>query len=565
MVSDAEFARILLEKEFLTDAQATELKVEAKAKGLPLYYLVLERQLMRDDQIAQAMAQFYGVSIAPLGAMTIKEEVLKNIPEVIARSKLVVIFAKDKNGLKIALADPKDLELIEFIRKKTGEDVTVYYATPNQIDGALRFYEVDVKQELRRLLEEAAIEAKKRGGGLEVPIIKIVDALLLYGSRNRASDIHIEPKEEDSIVRYRIDGILHDVAVLPRDIHQEVVTRVKVLANLRTDEHFAAQDGRLTFRAGIDLPKERQEKMDVRISIIPTTHGEKVVMRLLSARVRQFSLEDMGFSPQDKDRIKVAYEKPYGMIIAAGPTGSGKTTTMYAVLKLLNKRNVNITTIEDPVEYDMEGVNQIQVNPKTGLTFASGLRSIVRQDPDIILVGEIRDPETADIAVNAAMTGHLVLSTMHANDAATALVRLLDMGVESFLVASSVNVVIAQRLVRVLCPQCKKEKEVSVAYLKERLPADLVEKYLGKGPKVKVWAPQGCPVCQHTGYVDRTGIHEVLYVDDDIRQAVIERKDAETIERMAVERGTTTMLADGLIKVSRGVTSVEEILRVSKE
>lgn len=565
MLPDEEFTRIFLEKELITDAQAQELKVEAKAKGTPVYYLVLEKQLLSDDQIAKTMAEFYGIPLASLEKMALKEEVLRTIPEIFARSKLVVTFARDKNGLRVALADPRDLDVIEFVRKKTGEKVTLHYATPRRIDEALRHYRKDIEAALEKLLKEAKVEAKKLGRSVEVPIIKIVDTLLSYGNQNHASDIHIEPREENSLVRFRVDGILHDVTVLPRDIHQEVVTRIKVLSSLRTDEHFAAQDGKLTFRAGIDLPKERQEKMDVRISIIPTTHGEKVVMRLLSARVRQFSLEDMGFSKGDTKKIEEAYEKPYGMIIASGPTGSGKTTTMYAVLKILNKRDINITTIEDPVEYDMEEVNQIQVNPKTGLTFARGLRSIVRQDPDIILVGEIRDPETANIAVNAAMTGHLVLSTMHANDAATTLVRLLDMGAEPFLVASSVNVVVAQRLLRVLCQECRKEKKVSATELRKNFPPDLIEKHLGKGSQVSVWAAEGCPVCQHTGYSDRIGIHEVLLVDDDIREAIISRKDAETIREMAIEKGMITMLEDGHIKMAKGVTTVEEVMRVVKE
>lgn len=565
MLSNDQFAQVLLEQGFLTDTQAKELEVEAKAKGISLYYLLLEKQLMHDDQIAKAMSKYYKVPLAPLRQITLKEEMLKTIPEIVARTKQVVAFVKDKEGLKVAFADPSDLELIEFLRKKTGEKVIQYYATPNQIDEALQFYQVDVREELRRLLEEATQEARRLGRNVEVPIIKIVDALLLYGSRNRASDVHIEPEEDNSLVRYRIDGVLHDVAVLSRSIHSELVTRIKVLANLRTDEHFIAQDGKLTHRAGMNLPKERQEKMDVRVSIIPTVHGEKVVMRLLSARVRQFSLEEMGFSPPDLEKIKSAYKKPFGMIIAAGPTGSGKTTTMYAVLRILNKRDVNITTIEDPVEYDMEGVNQIQVNVKTGLTFANGLRSIVRQDPNIILVGEIRDPETADIAVNAAMTGHLLLTTMHANNAATTFIRILDMGVEPFLVASSVNVVIAQRLLRILCQQCKKQKEVLAAYLKEHLPAKLVGEYLGRGRRLKVWAPQGCPVCQDSGYTDRIGIHEVLLVDEDIRQAIIARKDATVIEQIATKKGMSTMLEDGLRKIALGVTSVEEILRVTRE
>lgn len=565
MLSNEEFAQVFKDKGLITDSQAEELKALAISKRVSVYSLILDKQLLRDNQIAGVMAKFYGVPLAPLDKMVIKKEILNLVPEVLARTKLVVPFAKDKRGLSVALSDPNDLELIEFIRKKTGEEVIPYYATPNQIDEVLRSYQTDVKEALKKVSDEAVVEAKKRGRQIETPIIKIVDTLLFYGEQNHASDIHIEPEEEASLVRYRIDGVLHDVAILPKNIHEELVTRIKILSNLRTDEHFAAQDGKLSFRAGFDLPKERQQRMDVRVSIVPTTYGEKVVLRLLSARVRQFTMTDMGFSPQDLEKIKSAYEKPYGMIVASGPTGSGKTTTMYAVLKMLNKRSVNITTIEDPVEYEMEGVNQIQVNTKTGLTFANGLRSIVRQDPDIILVGEIRDPETSDIAVNAAMTGHLVLTTMHSNDAATTFIRLLDMGVEPFLVASSVNVVIAQRLLRALCPQCKMEKLIATSDLKKRLPADLIDKYFGSKAKAKVWSPQGCPFCQHTGYTERIGIHEVLLVDEEIREAIIARRDAETIEKMAIAKGMTTMLEDGLIKIASGVTSVEEILRVTKE
>ena len=565
MIPDEELAKILLEKKLITDSQAEETQVEAKSKGISAYYLLLEKQVVKDDQLAKILSEYYQVPLAPLGRLNIKEEVLNILPELVARSKLAIVFALDAAGIKLATADPKDLELAEFIRKKTGHEVSVHYATPKQIDNALRIYQKDIKKAIQKLLEEAAEEAKRLGKLTEVPIIKIVDMLLSYGIENRSSDVHIEPKEEASLVRFRIDGILHDVTALPHDVHEEIVTRIKVMAGLRTDEHFAAQDGKLSFRTGIDLPKERQERVDVRVSIIPTTYGEKVVMRLLSAGARQFSLEDMGFAPEDLVKIKNAYEKPYGMIISSGPTGSGKTTTMYAVLKILNKRDVNITTIEDPVEYEMEGINQTQINLKTGLTFATGLRSIVRQDPDIILVGEIRDSETADIAVNSAMTGHLVLSTMHANDAATTLIRLLDMGVEPFLVSSSVNVVVAQRLLRILCKECRQEKKIAVTELRKHFPAELVEKHFGKGPKASIWEPQGCPICQHTGYTDRIGIHEVLLIDDDIRQAVVDRKDAETIQKMGISKGMTTMIEDGLRKVATGVTSLEEVLRVVKE
>ncbi len=564
-MDDQTLSQILLEERLIRKDQLSLWESEARSKKATLYQIILERGPLSDEEIGVAVAKHFEVSFIRLGRMQIPQETLAIIPELVARNRMVVAFEKGKEGLKVALANPEDLETIEFIRKKTGDTVLPFYATPKDIEGVFIRYQKDIQKEFAKLIEESAATALARGKPAEMPIIKIVDLMLTYGEQNRASDVHIEPRETESLVRYRIDGMLHDAAVLPKEIHQEIVTRIKVMANLRTDEHLAAQDGKLIFRTGVGLPREQQTKLDVRVSVMPITYGEKVVLRLLSARVRRLSFEDMGFEPADLKKLQQAYVKPYGMILATGPTGSGKTTTMYAILKVLNKRDVNITTIEDPVEYDMEGVNQIQVNPKTNLTFAHGLRSIVRQDPDIILVGEIRDPETANIAVNAAMTGHLLLSTMHANNAATTVVRLLDMGVEPFLVASTVNVIIAQRLVRKLCQNCKKKVLVSRSVLEERISAAEVAKYFGKGEKITVWLAQGCSLCQQTGYADRIGIHEIFLVDDDIRQAIIDRKDAETIEQMAVEKGMTPMLGNGLKKVKAGITTVEEILRAIKE
>lgn len=570
-MEDEILSQIIFKERLLNKTQLAALQKEAEERKSNLSSLIQEKGLLPDERLGEAVAKYFDVPFVQLEKITIPQEILAVIPEIAARSQMAIAFERGKEGLKVALADPKNLETIEFIQKKTGDKVIPHYATPKDLAETFLRYQKDIQKEFAKLIEESTAIALTTGRPAEVPIIKIVDLMLSYGDQNRASDIHIEPKETESLIRYRIDGVLHDVATLPKEIHPEIVTRIKVMANLRTDEHLAAQDGKLLFRTGTGLPKVQQTKLDVRVSVMPTTHGEKVALRLLSARVRQLSFEEMGFEKEDLKKIKWAYEKPYGMILATGPTGSGKTTTMYAILRVLNERDVNITTIEDPVEYDVEGVNQIQVNPKTNLTFAHGLRSIVRQDPDIILVGEIRDPETASIAVNAAMTGHLLLSTMHANDAATSIVRLLDMGVESFLVASTVNVIIAQRLVRMLCQNCRKKAQVSVAELKEQLPAEAVEKYLGKdverskGDKIAVWTAQGCSLCQQTGYVDRVGIHEVLLADDEIRQAIIDRRDAETIQRMAIRKGMTTMLENGLKKVAAGTTTIEEILRVTKE
>jgi len=564
-MKDKVLAQILTEAKLLKKKEISELRKEVESKKTSLYLLLLERGILSDDKIREVVAKHYDVPVVQLKRLAIPQETLNIIPEVVARNRMTVAFERGKEGLKVALTDPGDLETIEFIQKKTGDKIIPHYATPKDVEEVFRRYQKDIQKEFAKLIEESAAAALARGKPAEVPIIKIVDLMLSYGEQNRASDIHLEPREFESLARYRIDGVLHDVAALPKEIHPEIITRIKVMANLRTDEHHAAQDGKLTFRTEMGVPKEQRTKMDVRVSVMPITYGEKIVLRLLSARARQLSFKDMGFEKEDLKKVRQAYEKPYGMILATGPTGSGKTTTLYAILKVLNRRDINITTIEDPVEYDMAGVNQIQVNPKTNLTFAHGLRSIVRQDPDIILVGEIRDPETADIAINAAMTGHLLLSTMHANDAATSIVRLLDMGVESFLVASTVNVIIAQRLVRMLCQKCREKQRVPATTLKERLPTEAVEKYLGKGSKVTVWVAKGCSLCQDTGYSDRIGIHEILLADDEIRQAIIDRRDADTIWRMAIARGMVPILENGLKKVAAGITTVEEILRVTKE
>jgi type IV pilus assembly protein PilB len=395
----------------------------------------------------------------------------------------------------------------------------------------------------------------------DLPIIKIVDKLLEFGYLSKASDVHIEPFEEETTIRFRIDGILHDIVLIPKQLNELIVTRLKILSRLRTDEHYAAQDGKLKFKYG-------QDRIDVRVSIVPVIHGEKVVMRLLSEKLRQFDLENLGFSKVNLEKIERNIKRPWGMILATGPTGSGKTTTLYSIIKKLNRREVNISTIEDPVEYDIEGVNQIQVNPKSDLTFATGLRSIVRQDPDIIMVGEIRDEVTAKIAVNSALTGHLVLSTLHTNDSATALPRLLDMGVQHFLVASTINIVVAQRLLRRICEKCKYKTAVDekiLSLLKYELSPEIIKKYKLDSPKTMFHFGKGCEFCQNTGYQGRIGIYEVLEMTDEIKELVMAKADASEIKKKAMEQGMLPMIEDGLLKVLEGVTTIDELLRVTQE
>ena len=412
-----------------------------------------------------------------------------------------------------------------------------------------------VVSETKRI--KAAIEQMLVSRDQELPIVLLVDNLISYAYLARASDIHFKPEAERLAVRMRIDGVLEDVFSIPKNIHSEVVTRVKVLSGMRTDEHQSAQDGR--FKTNIHgLPRQ----FDIRVSVVPTYYGENAVLRLLIEHTEISSLNNLTFSQADRAKIDRAIVKPNGMILATGPTGSGKTTTLYTILRQLNTPDVSIITIEDPIEYSLGGINQIQVNNQTGLTFASGLRSILRQDPDIIMVGEIRDKETAGIAVNAALTGHLLLSTLHTNDASTTLPRLLDMGVEPFLIASTVNVALGQRLLRMLCQKCKVKRSISPAEKKSLnsiLPKELLKNHSA------FYYPKGCEPCGATGYESRIGIYEVLEIDDPIREAIMRRANSGEIRKIAIAHGMTTMLEDGFSKVASGLTSIEELLRAVTE
>lgn len=406
-------------------------------------------------------------------------------------------------------------------------------------------------------IDKSAIEKELAAPANEISIIKLVDSIVDYAYESRASDIHIDPAEKKVDIRIRVDGVMHLAFTLPKEIQSEVITRLKVLSGLRTDEHQIAQDGRFKFTA------KNGKIFDIRVSIVPTYHEENVVLRLLAEQEDQiFDLGKMGFSKRDLKVIKDSITKPYGMILLTGPTGSGKTTTLYTILRILNTDDVAIITIEDPIEYSLEKTNQIQVNNQTGLTFANGLRAILRQDPNIIMVGEIRDEETAKIAVNAALTGHLLLSTLHTNDAPTALPRLIDMGIEPFLIVSTINVVVAQRLVRKICLDCKIEKKYSISALQA----------LGGGISAELfkedqvfYAGEGCKTCGNSGYHGRAAIHEVLEITDAIREAVVARMGAVEIKNIAIKEGMTTMLADGFKKAVEGITTIEEILRVIHE
>lgn len=549
----------LLELHVIDDVSLRQALDDATTQQVPLGDILLERNLITDENLGKLIADLIKVSFIQLSRIKIPKDVLMTIPEVVAQQQSIVAFKKDAKGLHVAMSDPTNKETIAFLEKTTGVPIVKYYATKQDINVGLGLYLADIEKAFEQIITESVEQAKNnKESDIEPPIIRIVETIISYAYKNNASDIHLEPEETYSLVRFRIDGVLHDIIRLSHDIYPEIVMRVKVLAKLRTDEHLVPQDGKIQF------PIEGKS-LDIRVSIVPVLKGEKIVMRLLAERARQITLESLGFSKADLLKVTTAYKKPYGMVLATGPTGSGKTTTMYALLKLLNSREINIMTIEDPIEYDIEGVNQIQVNTKANLTFASGLRSILRQDPNVILVGEIRDAETADIAVSSAMTGHLVLSTLHTNDAATAIPRFIEMGIEPFLIGSTVNVIIAQRLVRKVHAVCKVSEEVDLTKMAVYIDPKLLAKVFGASPMIRLYKGKGCDLCHNSGFESRMGIFEVLIMDDELRNAIAMKKDSSILRSIAVKNGMQTMLEDGLEKVKQGETTLEELLRVTKE
>ncbi len=562
----------------LKDLQVVDLDLlkniyqESEESNTSFHALLLKKNIISDDNLGKVVADLIELPYVKISDFSIPDSILQILPEEFAQAQNCIVFKKEADSFFVATSDPDNQNAIALIRKKIGENIELYYTTPKELSQAFLLYKQDITGVFEDIIAQNAEQAKKNKD-TDPPIIKIVDTILVFAFQKKVSDIHIEPQEEKSLIRFRIDGILHDMVTLPIDLHPRIVTRIKVLAQLRTDEHQAPQDGKIHFDVSQALknPEKVHQELstdqfvDLRVSIVPSTDGEKIVMRLLAEENRKLSLEDLGFATQELEIVQKAYQKPHGMILATGPTGSGKTTTMYSILKMLNTRDVNISTIEDPVEYDIEGITQIQVNTKTNLTFSQGLKSIVRQDPDIILVGEIRDEETADIAVNSAMTGHLVLSTLHTNDSATTFPRLIEMEVEPFLIASTVNVVIAQRLVRKIHLKCRASQIIEREKLEKYFDTDTIQKILGDEQSIRIYTGTGCSVCKNTGYEGRIGVYEVLEVDDDVREAIVDQKDAATIRQIAKQNGMRTMLDDGLEKVKNGLTTIDEIIRVLKE
>lgn len=559
-----ELKKFLEESDLISAKDFNNLEKEAKKTNQAVERLLVTKGFLKEQELGQLIASLEGFKFIDLSRKNISSKILNLIPERVAKNQKVIIFKESEDQVNLAMSNPKDLGLIKLIEKKVNKKVVPYYSTEGMINEALNRYKSDIRTEFEKIIEENVKKAEALGktgedAAKQLPIVKIVNSIIEFAYSNKSSDIHIEPHENEVIVRFRIDGILHDVLELPKVILDSIIMRFKILAKLRTDEHMSAQDGKIVY-------KFEKERADLRVSILPISYGEKVVLRILSEQSRKLSLEDLGFQTKDLSRVKRSIKKPYGMILVTGPTGSGKTTTLYAVLKILNKREVNISTIEDPVEYTIDGVNQIQVNKKTNLTFAKGLRSLMRQDPDVVMVGEIRDTETADIAVNAAMTGHLLLSTLHANDSATAVPRLLDMEIEPFLLSSTLNVIIAQRLVRKICDNCLATASYTNAELEAfKKDVDIEGITKKKIEDVVFYKGKGCSVCKNTGYRGRVGIYEVMEVSETIQALIMKRENSDVIKKQAIKEGMTTMIQDGVNKVVLGLTTIEEVLRVSKE
>jgi type IV pilus assembly protein PilB len=580
-VEPQQLKAFLLDVGLVTETQFDDCLRKAEKTGQKVGDVLVSENLISEAELIKLEAYILGIPFVSLEKEKIDPEVLKIIPEPIAGSHNIVAFRKKENSLEVAMLDPEDLRTIEFIKKTTNLRILPRLTTPDSIKSVLRQYQKTLEAEfgeiikkevdgIKEIKEEEKVEKKEALQKIaeELPIIRIVDTLLKHAILQRASDIHIEPMEKEVLVRYRIDGILRNAMILPKLASSGIVARIKVLSSLKLDEHRLPQDGRFKVEA-------EDYKYSIRVSILPVFDGEKIVMRLLSETAEAFTLEELGLRGEDLERVQENLRKPVGMILVTGPTGCGKTTTLYSMMEILNNPGVNISTVEDPIEYRILRTNQTQVNPKIGLTFASGLRALVRQDPDILMVGEIRDNETASLAINAALTGHLVLSTLHTNSAAGAIPRLIDMKAEPFLIASTINCILAQRLVRRLCGEKEKYflKPSELKNLAKYCDLDRVLRILKEEKIVKptaIWRnipfyrPKKIKECPD-GYKGRIGIFEVLAMSEAIKELVVRQATSDQIQKQAQKEGMKTMVEDGFIKSVQGITSFEEVLRVITE
>jgi len=564
-----ELADILLKREYITKKQLEKALKKSEEEGKELDKALIELGFITEKELCQTLAEELGFNFIDLSELELKPELSQLLPDNLAKRYNVVPVKFENDKLVVAMIDPLDTNAVDDIMLMTGFEVETLMATETDIRRAInRIYgtgeiteaddlsaslaEVNIGNlenlEFGALEEEELSVDKLKEMGDEAPIVKLVNQIIFHAISDKASDIHIEAWPKEVVVRYRMDGILQEIMRIPKHLLAPMVSRIKIMSSLDIAERRKPQDGK------IHLKYEGRD-FDLRVSTIPTVNGEKVVMRILDKSSVMLGLDRLGFMPDIRERLEWLIAKPYGMILVTGPTGSGKSTTLYACLNKLNQGTVNISTVEDPVEYQIQGINQVQVNPKAGVTFAAALRAFLRQDPDIIMVGEIRDHETAQIAVEAALTGHLVLSTLHTNDAPSAATRLIEMGIEPFLVASAVVGVLAQRLARTICSACKEPyvppkealKDIGLAYTEE---------------EIVFYRGRGCEVCKGTGYKGRTGIHELLIISDKAREVILRRGSANEIKRAVLEEGFKTLQDDAIRKVLEGVLTVEEALRV---
>ncbi|OGY81418.1 MAG: hypothetical protein A3F54_02105 [Candidatus Kerfeldbacteria bacterium RIFCSPHIGHO2_12_FULL_48_17] len=593
MTHENQIALILAQQNVLQGKQLAEITEAARKQNKTLIRYLVDQKILTENAIFEALGRHLKVPFVDLQAQKIPDDVLNILPEPIAQTQQMVAFEKnDDNTLSVAMLDPDDIQVIDFIERRLGFKVKPFICTPSALRNALNTYHqglentfAEISEKISpqfRVLTETTDVTKSEQNSKEegdprklkklsedLPVIRIVNSLLDYAVFGQASDIHIEPTEKDVIIRFRVDGILQDVMTLPKSVRDGIIARIKVLAKLKLDEHRLPQDGRFKIET-------KKYKISFRVSVIPVYDGEKMVLRVLNESNRVLTLEEIGLQLGPAHVLENNIRRPHGMVLVTGPTGSGKTTTLYTLINLVNSPKVNISTVEDPIEYRIERVNQTQVNPRIEFTFALGLRSLLRQDPDIIMVGEIRDKETAKIATNAAMTGHLLFSTLHTNDAVGSLLRLQQMDVPAFLVASTTNVIVAQRLVRKLCKDCKegyKPDQAMANKIKTQFDEKLILEAVQKESAKKIhsladmtfYRAKGCDACDKDGYKGRIGIFEVLENTHSISQLILSGANTPQLFEAAKKEGMITMLQDAFIKAQRGTTSIEEIFRVTKE
>jgi len=562
---DSKLLELLWKQNKLKKEDFDRISAEILGSSVGAEELLIKHNLVSEAVICQAKAEILKIPYVDVSATSIAPEALNLLPEAVADKYLVLPFAfdKEKQTLSIVMANPIDLQALEFIEKKTGMRLQPFLGETSKLTKQIKErYAQSLSLEVTEALKETTSAQSKKmtvdelSGGVirEAPIAKIVSTILEFAIKVRASDVHIEPLEEKTRVRYRIDGILYEKLILPRSVHDSVISRIKILSHMKIDEKRIPQDGRFNFRTG-------DEEVDLRVSSLPSVHGEKIVMRLLSKAMHVPELTELGLRGTALTNLQAAIRVPHGIVLVTGPTGSGKTTTLYSLLNMINTPRVNIMTLEDPVEYQIGGITQVQTNPQAGLTFSSGLRSFLRQDPNIIMVGEIRDKETAELAIQASLTGHLVFSTLHTNSASGALPRLLDMEMEPFLLASSMTCIVGQRICRKVCESCKEAYEPAAAVVAD------VKKVLGPlliTTKIQFYRGKKCAECNGTGYSGRIGIFEVLPVTEKIGRLILEHSPSSKIETEAKLNGMIDMKQDGYLKTLEGVTTLEEVLRVAE-